>query len=88
MCIRDSPVGALFPHSTVIQHQNLIGVHNGRQAVGDHQSGVIGGYGAQGVQNRLLGLAVQRRGGFSENQDARALENGPCNRHSLLFAAG
>ena len=39
------------------------------------------------VLDRLLGAAVERAGGLVEHQDRRVLEQGPGDRHALLFAA-
>ena len=71
-----------------VDHQDLVGVADGGEPVGDHQRGPA----RQGVVQRLLhgglGLGVQVRGGLVEHHDVGGLEQQPGDRQPLLLAAG
>ena len=71
-----------------IEHDDFIGIDNGRQAVGDHQRGAVARDLAQRRLDFLFGEAVKRRGRLVENQNGRAFQNGAGNRDALLLAAG
>ncbi len=71
----------------VLHDQDLVGVDDGGQAVGDHQGGVVGGDAPQGGLDGLLGARVQGRGGLVEDQDGGIFEDHPGDGHPLLLAA-
>ena len=71
----------------LVQDQDLVGVDDGGEAVGDDQRGHAAAEAAQAPLDGLLGGAVQGRGGLVQDQDARALEDGAGEGHALLLAA-
>jgi hypothetical protein len=71
-----------------LQHDDLVGVDDGRKAVGDGQHGPVAAEGAQFFLNGALGLGVERGGGLVEDQDRRVLEDGAGDGDALLLAAG
>ena len=71
-----------------VEHDDLVGTDDGREAMRDHQSRAVLRNPIERVLDFLFGLAVERRGRFVEQQDGRALENGPRDGDALLLAAG
>ena len=78
---------AALGHLATLQHDDLVGIDDGGQAVGDDQRGAVFRHLLQRRLDLVLGEAVERRGGFVEDQDGRALENGARDGHALLLAA-
>mmetsp|Transcript_14382 Transcript_14382/g.36421 ORF Transcript_14382/g.36421 Transcript_14382/m.36421 type:complete len:272 (+) Transcript_14382:908-1723(+) len=81
-------VAALFDHAAVVQHDDLLGVLDGGEAMRDHHCGALD---REGVERRLHGAfgdAVQSRGSFVEEHERRVLEQAAGDGHPLLFAAG
>jgi len=70
------------------EHQDFVGVDDGRQAMGDDQGGVVARHQGQGLQDGLLRARVEGGGGLVEHQDARPLQHGAGDGHALLLAAG
>jgi hypothetical protein len=58
-----------------------------RKAVGDDERRPAPAHEVKRRLDLLLGLRIERRRRFVENQDRRRLEDGAGNRHALLFAA-
>ena len=56
--------------------------------MGDHERGVVGRQLGQRGGDRLFGMAVERGGGFVEDEDRRILENGAGDGDTLFLAAG
>src|SRR5208337_5634228 len=52
------------------------------------ERGAVARHPIQRILDFLLGMAVERRGRFVEQQYGRRFENGSCDRHALLLAAG
>ena len=77
---------ALDDHA-VVEHENLVGVDDGRQPMRDDQRGAIARHAVELVLDVPLGVAVERRGRLVEQQDRRALQNGAGNGDALLLAA-
>jgi hypothetical protein len=79
---------AALADPALVDDQDLIGLTDGRQPVGDDQRGAAG----QGRLERLLDgglrLGVQMRGGLVKHHDGRRLEQQPGQRDPLLLAAG
>ena len=71
-----------------LQHQDLVGVDHGREAVRDDQRGAAGGDALERFLERLLGAAVQGRSGLVEDEDRRVLQEHAGDGDALLLAAG
>ena len=78
---------AAFGQFPLIEHQDHIGIGDGRKAVRNAQRGPPFGDRMQGRQNVLLSARVQGTGGFIEQQDRRVLDQGAGNRDALFLAA-
>src|SRR3569833_2725500 len=78
---------AALDDAAVVHYENLIGIDDGGEAMGDDERGVIGRYIAKLCQYRLLRFRIQRRGRLVEDQDARIFEFHPRDRHALLLGA-
>jgi len=63
-------VVAGFDDLAAFEHQDLVRVCHRRQAVGHHQGGAAAAQAAQGGLDRRFGTAVERAGGFVEDQEA------------------
>jgi hypothetical protein len=84
----EAGVVAAFDDPAAIEHQDLVRGKDAGQSVRDHDGrGALGDGGEIGL-DRLLGGAVERRGRFVEDEDARALQDRAGDRQTLLLAAG
>ena len=81
-------VRAALGDPAVRQHEDLVGVLDGRDAVRDEDRGAPARDRAQAVQDLRFRVRVHRRENVVEDQDARPLGNGACQRGALLLAAG
>lgn len=79
---------ALLNHSTALKHVDTIGFLNRAQAVGDGDGSTALRGAVQGRLDDLLGLRVQGRGRFVEQQDARVAKERACDADALALAAG
>src|SRR5271166_3522117 len=77
-----------FDNLSLLDHQNLIGAPNGRQAVGDHKGSAALHQVGEALLDHLLGLGIEAGGGLIQNQDARFGENGARNRDALPLSTG
>ena len=80
---------AALGHLATLQHDDLVSVDDGGEAVGDDQRGAVGGdevLSADLISSSVF-EAVERRGGLVEDQDRRALEDGAGDGDALLLAA-
>ena len=77
----------LLDQAALVEHQHLVGVLDGRQAVRDHQRGAVGHQVIERVLHQALGLGVERGGGLVEDQDRRVLEHRARDRQALALAA-
>ncbi len=77
-----------FSQAAVVEHAYLVRMHDGVQAVGDHDAGLV----RQQVRERkldpVLVLDVGEAGGFVEHDDGRILQDGASDAHALPLAAG
>src|SRR4051812_6091106 len=80
-------VTAAFGDPAAIEHDDLVGVDDGGEAMGDHDGGAAAAHLFQRALDLLLGAGVERAGRLVEQQDVRILENGAGDRHPLFFAA-
>ena len=79
---------AALDDDALIEHQNLVGADDGREPVGDDQSGAVFRDAVERILNIALGVAVERGRGLVEKEDRRRLEDGAGDGDTLLFAAG
>ena len=81
-------VRSSFSQAAVVEHAYLVRMHDGVQAVGDHDAGLV----RQQVRERkldpVLVLDVGEAGGFVEHDDGRILQDGASDAHALPLAAG
>ena len=73
--------------NAVLQHQDLITVHDGADALGnDDGGGAREGLG-QALAEGGIGLIIQGAGGVVQDQKFRSAGQGPGNEDPLLLAA-
>src|SRR5229473_3260849 len=80
-------VAATLDDAAAVEHDDLVGVDDGRQPVGDHHGGAAAAHLFQRALDLLLGARVERAGRLIEQQDLRVLEDRAGDRHPLLLAA-
>src|SRR5882757_196137 len=81
-------VPAAFGDTAAVEDDDLVGIDDGRQAMGDHYRGAAAAHLFERALDFLLGAGVERAGRLVEQQDLRVLEDGTGDRHPLLRAAG
>ena len=79
-------MGAFFDDAAVLDDENLVGVPDRRQAVGD--DGLAPGELGDGGLDQVLVLRVDAGRGLVQNDDGRVLKDGPGNGNPLFFTAG
>jgi len=79
-------VSAVLHHTAAGQHVNMIGVEDGAEAMGDDDA--RGLQGLKALADNCLGAVIEGAGGFVEEQDARAVGDGPDNEEPLTLAFG
>ena len=72
----------------LVEDDDLVGVDDGRQAVGDHQRRAVGGDPVERRLDLALGVDVEGRGRLVEDQDRRRLQHRAGDGDALLLAAG
>ena len=77
---------ALGDHA-LVEHQDLVGVDDGRQPVGDDQRRAPLRDALERGLDFALGEAVERRGRLVEHQDRRRFQNRARDGDALLLAA-
>ena len=80
-------MAAALDDATAVEHDDLVGMDDGRQPVGDHQGGAAAAHLFQRALDLLLGARVERAGRLVEQQDMGVLQDGAGDRHALLLAA-
>ncbi len=81
----------MFPglaDSPLIQHDDTIGILDGKQAVCDDQRSSSTHQFVERRLNVTFGFSVESRGCFIKNQDRRILEDGTCDGQPLALTAG
>src|SRR6185437_6632504 len=81
-------MAAALDDLAVLEHQDLVGVDDGGEAVGDDERGTVLRDLAQAGLDLALGLGVERRGRLVADEDARLLEDDAGDGDALLLAAG
>ena len=78
---------AALDDAALLDHKNLVGAANGRQAMGDDERrAALHQLGKPALDHRLR-FGIERTGGFVENEDARLGQESPCNRQPLPLPA-
>ena len=67
-------VGAALGHPAVGDHQDLIGVPDGGQAVGNGDNGLAPGQLRQGVLDQMLVLGIDAGGGLVQDDDGASFK--------------
>lgn len=78
---------ALFDDAVARQHQDAVGMADGRQAMGDDQRGSPVRQAQQRLLHRPFALIVERAGRLVEDQNLRILEEGAGDGDALALAA-
>ena len=81
-------MGALAHQTALVQHQDLVCVQHGGDALCHDDDGGVVGLGLQGAAQGHVGLVVQGRETVVEQINFGVLGNGACNGKALLLAAG
>ena len=74
--------------TTAFEHDDAIGVQNGGQSMCNHDVGASAHEALQRILDQELAFAVERAGGFVEDQNARIAEERARDRDALALAAG
>ena len=78
---------ALFPDNPLVDHDDLVGVLDGRETVRDDDCGAVLHQPLQRKLDSLFRLVVERGGCLVEQQDGCIAQDRPSNRQTLLLAA-
>ena len=81
-------MGAHLGDAAPVEHHQPVGVAQGGEAMGDGEGGAPLHQREQAGLDQLLGLGVDRRGGFVQDQYARVVEDGAGDGDALALAAG
>lgn len=80
-------MGALLQNFAVGQHDDVVGVLDRGQAVGDHEHGADAAHLFQRILNQQLGLGVNIRCGFVQNHNAGLVDDGTRKAEQLPLAS-
>jgi hypothetical protein len=78
-------VGTLFDNLPLVDHNHVIGIANGAQAVGDDKARPAFHQPQEGFLDARLGARVYRAGGFIQDQYSRVGENGAGDGQQLTL---
>ena len=81
-------VGPLFHDPPVLQHDNLVGVANGRQTMGDDDSRSTDHQPLQGLLDQHLGFGIDRGRCLVQDQDGGISQHRSGDGQPLPLAAG
>ena len=84
--LQKARVRASLDDAASIQDDDLVGMNHGGQAVSDDESRARTSHLAQIAQDVLFGLAVERRRGLVEHEQARPLQRSSSDGNSLAFS--
>merc|ERR1712159_828522 len=78
---------ALFHNHTVVHHCDLVHIHDGGEAVSNHNGStlLLRHQAVQSILHDALALRVECTGRLIQEQRLRILDDGPRNRHTLLL---
>ena len=81
-------VPAALDDLAALDHQDGVGMHDGVQAVRDHDGGAVLAEMLDRLLHLLFGFGIERGGGFVEQDDRRVLDQRARDRDALALAAG
>ena len=81
-------MGAALLDAVAVHDDDLVGVFDGGQAVGNHDGGAVFAQLVQRILDVVFSHVVQRRGCLVENQNRWILQKDAGNRDTLLLTAG
>ena len=79
---------SLLDDAPAVDHDDLVGMADRREAVRDHERRPAGHQAVERVEDDRLGLRVDRRGRLVEDQDRRVLDERARDADALALAAG
>ena len=79
-------MSAAFGDGALLQHENLVGLTNGAEAMGNHETGASLHQALKGFLNQPLGGGVDTGGGFIENQNRRIGQQRTRDADALFLA--
>ena len=79
---------AALDDASFVQHADEVGMFDGRETVRHHQGGTFRHEVLERFLHEFLGLGIERRSRFIQNQDRRVLEDSPCDGEALALPAG
>ena len=79
---------ALLCNLAVVNDQNLIGILDGIQTVGDYEKCLALYQFRDGLLNIAFVISIYACGSFIQNDDRGIFQDAACNRDALLFTAG
>ena len=77
-----------FFDDAVIQDKDLVGVFDGREAVGDDEGGTADHEFVERILHDLFALRIERGSRFVEDEDLRILQDRSCDGDALALTAG
>ncbi|MCM8768900.1 MAG: hypothetical protein NC911_04365 [Candidatus Omnitrophica bacterium] len=79
-------MSAGFHDSSIVHHQNFMGMHHRRKPVGNHKRSATSQQVLNGLLNKFFRLIVHRGCSLIQNQNRRVLQNCPGNGNPLFFS--
>ena len=81
-------MGAFLDHQAILHDDDLVGIDDGRKAMGDDDDGAAAHRMVERLLHGRFGLGIERGRGFVEQQDRRLAYQRAGNRKALPLAAG
>ena len=81
-------VGAHIGHSALLQHADLIRIHDGVEPVGDDEDCLTPDHFGNGLVHLLLILRIHEGGGLVQHHDRGVFQDRPGQRDALPLPAG
>jgi len=76
-----------FDDAAFFEHDDIVGMLHSRQPVRDYEHRALAHQPLERVLDQAFGFAVERAGGFIEDQYRCVFEQRACNRHALALSA-
>src|SRR5262249_25687616 len=80
-------VRAVLRETAAVEHEDPVRVTDGGETVGDDEGGAAREQAVHGFLHQRFALAVEGAGGFVEDENLRAAQDGPGNRDTLALPA-